>query len=154
MELIAKPQPRETLLEKYKSTKLPPSPLQSTRSTNVQIGEYLYMLRPALYLLAMYICGRKSWLPWLLSLGLDMSGVWYSSTSQELGEKDREELSRRKLQWCYYLLRAPFFEAIFQSPTLSRVLERWKSASSVFSAAGSVIEYVETYRNYYFYVNT
>ena len=102
----------------------------------------------------MYICGRKSWLPWLLSLGLDMSGVWYSSTSQELGEKDWEELSRRKLQWCYYLLRAPFFEAIFKSPTLSRVLEKWKSASSVFSAAGSVIEYVESYRNYYFYVNT
>jgi len=144
----------ETLLEKYKSTKLAPNPLQPKRGINVQIGEYLYMLRPALYLLAMYICGRKSWLPWLLSLGLDLTGVWYSSTSQDLSDKDGEELSRRRLQWCYYLLRSPFFEAIFQSPTLVQALQRWKGASSLFSAASSIAEYVESYRNYYFYVNT
>jgi len=161
-ELEAKAQPRPTLLETYKvsagraglvTLQSQPGAIMQGRSRNVVLGEYLYMLRPALYLLAMYMCGRKSWLPWLLSLGLDMSGMWYSSSAQELSGKDSEELSRRRFQWCYYLLRSPVFEALFKNGLLGKLVEHFKSGSSILSAAGSFIDYVETYRNFYFYIN-
>jgi len=81
-----------------------------------------------------------------------VTGAWYSSSAGGLAPPENEELARRRFQWFYYLLRAPFFEAVFAGGALGGLLERFRT-TPVLGVVGSIVDYVDTYRDYYFYLN-
>lgn len=85
------------------------------------IGEYMFILRPLIYVLAMHKYGQKSWYPWFLSLAIELgsrasikrclsnrSGGSSRGGSGTLLEKD--EMKRRLWLLLYYVLRSPFYD--------------------------------------------
>lgn len=126
----------------------------SSLSPTLLAGEVLYIIRPLLYLLAMFLFGSRSWKPWLLSLIVDATSYYCSTrTLLTLSGDDQTELARRVWQWPFYLLRSPFFEFV-QTNSLSTFL--WKLFAflpGVQTLSGFVRAYLETYREFYFYIS-
>eukprot|EP00891_Asterochloris_glomerata_P000315 jgi/Astpho2/315/Aster-02199 len=101
----------------------------------ITAAEWLFILRPLLYVLMLKKYGRRSWKPWLVSLALEVvssrmtaAGVHAATTAQvqrptdciqrlymprsfRLTPAEQREITRRKLLWMFYLIRSPFFEA-------------------------------------------
>lgn len=85
------------------------------------MGEMLFILRPLIYVLFMRKYGGRSWIPWLVSLTVDLVGVGATSQGTKLqkGRKtqkeiylsvaEKDELKRRKVLWTLYVMRNPFF---------------------------------------------
>lgn len=84
------------------------------------LAEVLHITRPLIYVLFIRKYGVRSWIPWLLSLGVDLTGmtllflVKHPSYSSENGHLplstlEENEVRRRKLLWAFYLMRDPFF---------------------------------------------
>lgn len=84
------------------------------------MGEVLFIIRPLIYVLFIRKYGLRSWIPWLLSLTLDLTGYGIVShvtnvgldrkiDSIPLSMSEKEEVRRRKLLWALYLMRDPFF---------------------------------------------
>ena len=107
------------------------------------LGELLSTLRPVIYVFARRRWGPKSWLPWLLSLLVDLAAGVYSGAavagarsaagraaakagaaggSTPVAPVDMSdalaELSRRRSQLLYYLLRSPVFELVTKPAAL------------------------------------
>ncbi|KAH7862560.1 hypothetical protein Vadar_006463 [Vaccinium darrowii] len=85
------------------------------------MGEVMFITRPLIYVLLIRKYGIRSWLPWCISLAVDLTGmgILSSVTMLKLGRKDqqlhlsdqeKDELRRRKLLWALYLMRDPFFD--------------------------------------------
>ncbi|KAJ2159454.1 hypothetical protein GGF46_002998 [Coemansia sp. RSA 552] len=119
-------------------------------------GELLFILRPLVYILGLRRLGRGDWRPWALSLLIELASRQMIRTAlhaeqpgaQRTVEKD--ELSRRKWLFLYYLLRSPFFER-FTEPRLTRVAD-WCSNKPLLSLLGSLIQdYQPLWQQYYFY---
>ncbi|KAM7260877.1 hypothetical protein ACFE04_026352 [Oxalis oulophora] len=75
-------------------------------------GEVLFILRPLIYVLMIRKYGVRSWIPWLLSLSVDVFGMGFHSIARKqfhLSSSEKDELKRRKLLWALYLMRDPFF---------------------------------------------
>jgi len=141
--------PRETLLKSAPISLLDPSRAASSKPTRTALlvyGEYLYILRPVVYLIGMYLFGRLSWVPWLASLGVDAVGSWYSSSSRNMNQQERNEISRRRMQWLYYVLRSPFFETCVTNGPFAALLAKR------LPGFGAILDYVEAYRRRYFYI--
>ncbi|KAJ8900307.1 hypothetical protein K2173_024947 [Erythroxylum novogranatense] len=84
------------------------------------VGELLFVTRPLIYVLFIKKYAIRSWIPWFLSLGVDLVSMGLLSliTKSRLGGKEQlfhltdpeqDELKRRKLLWALYLMRDPFF---------------------------------------------
>lgn len=83
------------------------------------VGEYLFILRPLIYVLAMRKYGQKSWYPWFLSLAIELSsrsclttalaarGGGRSGSGTPL---EKDEMKRRLWLLLYYVLRSPFYD--------------------------------------------
>lgn len=82
--------------------------------------EVLFITRPLIYVLLIRKYGIRSWIPWLISLAMDIIGAGVLSQDTLLrvsrGDKripvsvaEKDELRRRKLLWVLYLMRDPFF---------------------------------------------
>lgn len=56
--------------------------------------------------------GRKAWIPWIISLVIDLLSNKLSKGQKKTNTDEAEELTRRKLLWIFYLIRPPFFEKI------------------------------------------
>lgn len=84
------------------------------------MAEVLHITRPLIYVLFIKKYGVRSWIPWLLSLGVDLTGgsllflAKHPFHSRENGHPpfstlENNEIRRRKLLWAFYLMRDPFF---------------------------------------------
>ncbi|CAN1236766.1 Peroxisome biogenesis protein 16 [Linum grandiflorum] len=84
------------------------------------LGEALFITRPLLYVLLIRKYGVRSWVPWFVSLAVDVIGVGFVTPLSKLQFRERDqqihlndlekhELRRRKLLWAFYLMRDPFF---------------------------------------------
>ncbi|KAK9274104.1 hypothetical protein L1049_018918 [Liquidambar formosana] len=84
------------------------------------MGEVLFITRPLIYVLFIRKYGIRSWIPWFLSLAVDLLGMGILSqvTKSPRSRKDqqfhlnveeKDELKRRKLLWALYVMRDPFF---------------------------------------------
>ncbi|CAN1308510.1 Peroxisome biogenesis protein 16 [Linum perenne] len=83
------------------------------------LGEALFITRPLIYVLLIRRYGLRSWIPWFLSLAVDIIGVGFVTPlsklqfrereQQTLNDSEKHELRRRKLLWALYLMRDPFF---------------------------------------------
>ncbi|TMW63002.1 hypothetical protein Poli38472_005620 [Pythium oligandrum] len=83
-------------------------------------GEILHVFRPLVYAVLRQRRDENSWLPALVALAIEVSGLVLSSTSLEnsklvtpttlpQNKKAQEELSARKMQLLLYLLRDPAY---------------------------------------------
>ncbi|XP_077246575.1 peroxisome biogenesis protein 16-like [Tasmannia lanceolata] len=85
-------------------------------------GEVLFILRPLIYVVFVRKYGVRSWIPWLLSLAVDLTGTGILSHVTNLGLSSRSienpfplstfeknEVKKRKLLLAFYLMRDPFF---------------------------------------------
>eukprot|EP00026_Physarum_polycephalum_P011546 Phypoly_transcript_11780.p1 GENE.Phypoly_transcript_11780~~Phypoly_transcript_11780.p1 ORF type:complete len:345 (+),score=47.86 Phypoly_transcript_11780:101-1135(+) len=127
----------------------PPPPNKASRL----FGESLYILRPLIYLMAMYMYGKQSWRAWLLSLGSDLSSYYCLTYPDKLTKIEKVELRRRTFLWLYYLVRSPFFEAIAGESVVSKSLSKLQSVSLVKRALGPLFDYLMVYRQHYFYTS-
>ncbi|KAL9432804.1 hypothetical protein AB3S75_027758 [Citrus x aurantiifolia] len=84
------------------------------------MGEVLFITRPLIYVLFIRKYGIRSWIPWFLSLAVDITGLGFLSLatrSRHVGKEqtfhlstsEKDELKRRKLLWALHLMRDPFF---------------------------------------------
>lgn len=85
------------------------------------MGETLFILRPLVYVLFIRKYGTRSWIPWFVSLAVDLAGLSASSLATKskeginapkeirLSVAEKDELRRRKVLWALYLMRDPFF---------------------------------------------
>ncbi|KAG0354419.1 Peroxisomal membrane protein pex16, partial [Gamsiella multidivaricata] len=83
------------------------------------VGEYLFILRPLIYVLAMRKYGQKSWYPWFLSLAIELvsrSSIKHYLASRGSGRAgsgtplEKDEMKRRLWLLLYYVLRSPFYD--------------------------------------------
>ncbi|KAI5077866.1 hypothetical protein GOP47_0007690 [Adiantum capillus-veneris] len=93
-------------------------------------GEWIFILRPLVYVLLIRRYGLKSWKPWVTSLGLDAAGLTtilvaaFLKDRKQLGitmdglncsgrppfsTEEVQEVKRRQLLLVFYLIRDPFF---------------------------------------------
>ncbi|KAJ1937361.1 hypothetical protein FBU59_004773, partial [Linderina macrospora] len=118
-------------------------------------GELLFILRPIIYVLSLRKMGGRDWRPWALSLVIELASrqlirtdLRPASATERTVEKD--ELSRRKWLFLYYLLRSPFFNRFTES-RLTGVAE-WCNNKPLLSLLGALIQdYQPLWQNYYFY---
>ncbi|KAG0554702.1 hypothetical protein KC19_12G112100 [Ceratodon purpureus] len=150
----------------------PPPPVpyfQPKPSTPVDkvmvLGEVLLILRPFLYVMMIRRHGLRSWRPWLSALAVDATGmaILYAATlfpGQVFGSKstsrnppskqEKNELTRRQVQWALYLMRSPFFERYTQR-RLERVEKTLKPVPLFGSLAGKAVELIQGVQAFYSY---
>ncbi|KAJ2500832.1 hypothetical protein IWW47_003177 [Coemansia sp. RSA 2052] len=122
-------------------------------------GELLFILRPLIYVVGIRKMGKSDWRPWALSLLIELASRQMIRTDLRTGKNasaertvERDELSRRKWLFLYYLLRSPFFDRFTES-RLTRVAE-WCNNKPLLSLLGSLIQdYQPLWQNYYFYTS-
>ncbi|KAK9076467.1 hypothetical protein SSX86_004801 [Deinandra increscens subsp. villosa] len=81
------------------------------------MGEIMFIARPLLYVLLIRKYGPRSWLPWFISLTIDLMGMSSSTMlltrhfdrKLHLSDSEKDELRRRKLLLALYLMRDPCF---------------------------------------------
>ncbi|KAJ2852255.1 hypothetical protein IWW36_000397 [Coemansia brasiliensis] len=119
-------------------------------------GELLFILRPIIYVLGIRKLGKRDWRPWALSLLIELVSRQMVRTDLHAGKDteehtlEREELSRRKWLFLYYLLRSPFYDRFTES-RLSGIAE-WCNNKPLLSLLGSLIQdYQPLWQQYYFY---
>merc|ERR1711982_56616 len=66
------------------------------------LGEILYILRPVIYVYFLMKFGRKAWIPWIISLVIDLLSNKLSKGQKKTNTDEAEELTRRKLLWIFY----------------------------------------------------
>ncbi|KAF9975008.1 Peroxisomal membrane protein pex16 [Actinomortierella ambigua] len=123
------------------------------------VGEYLFILRPLVYVLAMRRYGQKSWYPWLLSLSIEvLSRV---SLQTFLKQRDcsrrvagtpleKDEMKRRLWLFLYYVLRSPFYDR-FTKERLHNFTESASRKPLISLVAGIVKDYQPLWESVYFY---
>ncbi|KAL4310443.1 hypothetical protein GQ457_01G055610 [Hibiscus cannabinus] len=122
---VRRMQPQHAIMEPPTSTIKRPtlSMILSEKGVNgalFVLGEILFITRPLIYVLFIRRYGIRSWIPWFLSLSVDLVGFGFLSHVTKSGMVEREqkfhlsasekdEVKRRKLLWALYLMREPFF---------------------------------------------
>ncbi|KAJ3404723.1 Peroxisomal membrane protein pex16 [Chytriomyces hyalinus] len=135
------------------SEALRPMDLVSKLSGADVVAEWLHMLRPLVYLLAMRKYGNQSWKPWIMSLCMEVSSLGiHSSSTRNFKFLERDELQRRMWLLMYYLLRDPFY-SMFVKHRLNRFCESMSKKPLISLASGLLADYIPLWENYYFLIN-
>lgn len=127
----------------------PPPPNKASRL----FGESLYIMRPLVYLVALYLFGKKSWRAWLLSLGTDLASYYCLTYPDKLSQLEKLEIRRRTFLWLYYLVRSPFFDVILGESSVTRSLSKLKTVKLLQRLFGPLFDYLVVYREHYFYTS-
>ncbi|XP_065055927.1 peroxisomal membrane protein PEX16-like [Rhopilema esculentum] len=75
-----------------------------------KLAELAYILRPLCHLSSMFVCGEKSWKPWLLSMAVDLSSIHHLNSKKVIKDIEKDEIFRRKAALLMYILRSPFYD--------------------------------------------
>lgn len=87
------------------------APPEAQRAWTVLVtAECLRIARPTAYCLAVRMLGRRSWLPWMGALGMDVTSAALVRTVP-LASDEKHELRRRRGLLLYYLLMPPAYGA-------------------------------------------
>ncbi|KAF9275627.1 Peroxisomal membrane protein pex16 [Mortierella alpina] len=122
-------------------------------------GEYLFILRPLIYVLAMRKYGQKSWYPWFLSLAIEVASrtsIKHFLTSRQSGGRgsgtplEKDEMKRRLWLLLYYVLRSPFYDQ-FTKERLHNFCESASKKPLISLVAGIVRDYQPLWESVYFY---
>ncbi|KAI9297957.1 peroxisome membrane protein [Neoconidiobolus thromboides FSU 785] len=120
-------------------------------------AEWLYIIRPFIYVCMLHKFGHKSWKPWLLSLGLEIISFQLKEQYNKdvIGEEDLssleiEERKRRKYALLYYLLKSPFF-ALYTKIFMLKFSDFASNRFLISFFAGMLKDYIPLWEKYYFY---
>ena len=98
---------------------------------------------------------RKNWIPFIVSLSLDLYSKWpelSEQSNQKLSPLETEERSRRLLDFLWYPLRTPLYQSV-----TSVVLDNVEGRLGSIGLLGPVVETIKIYRklceNVYFYTS-
>jgi peroxin-16 len=86
-----------------------PLDLNPTLTGKNKIAEYVYILRPLLYVALIRKFGRKSYIPFVTSLMTEMACYAVHASKPKPTTLESDELKRRKWLFLLYLMRAPFY---------------------------------------------
>ncbi|GAB5588948.1 hypothetical protein Unana1_03848 [Umbelopsis nana] len=126
-----------------------------------KLGEILYILRPLIYVLAIFKYGRYSWRPWLISLAVESASQAaisrsftspYGSTKSTMTALEKAELNRRFHQMWYNLLRGQFYER-FTRPRLEKFCLATQDKTLLSIVAGVIRDYQPLWEKVYFYTS-
>ncbi|KAG0027468.1 Peroxisomal membrane protein pex16 [Podila clonocystis] len=125
------------------------------------VGEYLFILRPLIYVLAMRKYGQKSWYPWFLSLAIELSSRSCLTTSLAArggGRSgsgtplEKDEMKRRLWLLLYYVLRSPFYDR-FTKERLHKFTVAASKKPLISLVGGIVKDYQPLWESIYFYTS-
>ncbi|KAJ1924440.1 hypothetical protein IWQ60_005204, partial [Tieghemiomyces parasiticus] len=134
---------------------LKPSELVPRMGSRRLWGEYLFILRPIIYVLAIRKWGRRTWTPWFLSLLVEAISRVLSTTptpSAARSQLETTELTRRLWLFLYYLLRSPFYER-YTKPRLDRFIARTEKKPLLSLFTGILKDYQPLWESVYFYTS-
>eukprot|EP01083_Nonionella_stella_P003406 9733_1 len=94
-------------------------------------AEILYIIRPVIYVASFLRFGDTSWIPFFISLIMDIYTQMMHFASPIVTSRQRTELSRRRKYWLLYLLRPPFFNTYIKN-YLNKKTESFKDRSATF----------------------
>lgn len=136
-------------------------------------GEWIFILRPLLYVLLIRRYGLKSWKPWIASLGLDAAGLATILAAAFLKDRNQhgsiqnghicndqppfsaeevQEVKRRQLLLVLYLTRDPFFSK-YTRRYLGGVERALKPVPLIGSLGGKVVEFFSAIQGRYCYTS-
>ncbi|KAG0196812.1 Peroxisomal membrane protein pex16 [Mortierella sp. GBA30] len=128
------------------------------------VGEYLFILRPLIYVLAMRKYGQKSWYPWFLSLAIELASrtsIQHFLAGRQRGPGagrgcgtplEKDEMKRRLWLLLYYVLRSPFYDQ-FTKERLHNFCESASKKPLISLVAGIVRDYQPLWESVYFYTS-
>lgn len=125
----------------------PPTALKSPQVA----GEALHIAKPLVHIPSLFIFGEKSWIPWILSLGMDVASLSVLTKGHGYNYTELNELKRRKWMLLFYILRSPFYDRYSKLKILG--LLAWLCHSfpwlSVF--IHPILDYLPNWQRTYFY---
>ena len=91
----------------------------------MRIGEFIHIIRPVIYCLAMIVFKPTSFKPYFISLGLDLLRLLFQRNIEFYDPKEMEEFKMRIKEAVFnYLLRNPFYNKILKTKILVPVLDK------------------------------
>jgi len=119
------------------------------------VAEYLYFLRPVIYVMMVRKYGGKAWKPWWIAFLVDLlSRMLVRTTTNwpfDVADLQKNELVRRDRQMIYYLLRNPLYET-FTKERLNAMSD-WLNCKPALSILGGVLKaYQPLWESLYFYM--
>lgn len=115
------------------------------------VGEWVFILRPLIYVLLIRRYGLTSWRPWLTSLAVDvtgMSAIFIAGILKKkrqgqfpLSSNEIQELKRRQLLWALYMMRDPFFST-YTRYSLCRTERMFRPVPLIGSLGEKVVEFI------------
>ena len=135
---------------------IPPRELMKPLKGIRLVAEYLFLVRPLLYLVLVRNFGRLSKIPWILSFfaelfsytaHLDPKTLDYKSSVTDL---EKDELKLRRYMFFFYMLREPFYSNI--TKTRIESFKTYASSRMLFSLLGRIVgDYQPLWENHHFY---
>lgn len=137
--------------------KPPPSLLRRLTTPPSQLAEYLYILRPVIYALALQHSrhNKRDWKPWALGLAIELGARQLQKRELQHRQPwavtglERDEMARRRWGLAWWALRGVFYEDVTRGWVASvadRMRGRWG-----LDMVGTVVEdYAFLWEEYYF----
>jgi len=118
------------------------------------LAELAHIIRPLIYLLSMFMFGKKSWKAFVISFVVEFySFTRYLSVIPKANELERDELLRRFTLFLFYMIRSPFFEKITENRVAFALKSGFKSLPFMGSISELIGEYIGAYRDHYSYIS-
>lgn len=121
-----------------------------------QIAEYLYILRPVIYALAMQRCqsNKRDWTPWVLGLALEVGARQLQKREMQrqpwaVTGLERDEMARRRWGLGWWVMRGVFYEDFTRS-WISSVTDKLRGKPLLDMVASIVEDYGYLWDEYYF----
>lgn len=90
------------------------------------LGELIHLLRPLVYIIALWVYGPRSYKSWVISLVLDLVRIVLQRNMKVRDINEKSELdSRNRIMIMKMLFRNPFYESIFKPKIVLPLLARF-----------------------------
>lgn len=133
-------------------------PIQSTKMSghekimNLVYAETIYTLKPLFHLLALKTSGKRSWIPWFVALGLDVTSLKLYSNVTDMNTEDDNVVRQRYANLLLYLLRSPMYDMYTKS--IVEMILTLMSSKIPFARliCEPVMHYLHHWQDIYFYM--
>ena len=174
--------PKTTSIQALKQLEQETALRQAAAYRRIILGELFHILRPVLYVAALRRWGRRSWKPWALSLALELGSArltaagaaashraaadaarspavagtalaaLYGMQGIQWRREELDEITRRKLQLLFALLRDPFFARV-TGPAVERWEKRLDRVPLIGRLSNKAVELLLGVQKYYSYTS-
>jgi peroxin-16 len=136
--------------------KPPASLLRRLATPRAQFAEYLYILRPVIYALALqrFQHNKRDWKPWALGLAIEVGARQLQKREMQrqpwaVTSLEREEMARRRWGAGWWAMRGVFYEDVTRG-WVSSVADRMRGRWGLDMVGAVVEDYAFLWDEYYF----